>query len=347
MDDDIDIEKIKKDLQKRHEEMSRDAILQCQEEINAFKDLCEKRGLSLNDNHFSYVQTTGVIVRYPNLLQIINPDLMPDKEGLIDTSILTKNFTSLPMMGSYNSDIYSLLVHPFFRRGHAECNHFPPSFIPAFCSFRDNATQAFISLDMNRIRIGKKPHIYMEADYWYGPKFQNSIEDIPDGNAKYVPPSWSSSSTMAWIFHDNYALIIKWETKENIKTFQAKAFKNDDKKIEYQGYIFHPVQYLHAEYDLEKKNFRHFDGAIHLHTNEEYINARDLDFNHREKIDRQIKPKSIKLFKLNGEISTDTWGLFVGEFLSGNPLITEYFTGDYPAHTKETLERLSNRPEAH
>ncbi len=98
-----------------------------------------------------------------------------------------------------------------------------------------------------------------------------------------------------------HSLDIKWETKNNIKSFQAEEFKTEEIKIEYENGSFHPVRYIHAEYDLTEKVFRHFDGAIHFYTEDEYYRRRDSDFNFNKKNTTHIKsirPSNHILLKL-------------------------------------------------
>lgn len=312
--------------------------------IEKFKSICKQQGVQITDEHLSYVSNTGIVATYPNLLALLDSKMKKDKEGLILTRDLIKNYKPMPSMGSYYGIDYCALVHPFFRRGHIFGNHFPPSFIANFCSYEDVKVQASIALDFDRVRVGNYPHMYMEADTWHGPKFNERVENIADGNVKLTPPLDLDPEQAGWVFGDNYALLINWATNDNVKSFYAKAFKNEKIIVEHQGCKYHPVKYLHAEYDLDKGHFRHFDGALHLHTPAEYLSVRDLNFNHREKIVEQIKPASVKLFKLNGQISADVWMSHVGEFLSANPLITEYFTGRFSTHTQDKINRIRGNP---
>lgn len=41
---------------------------------------------------------------------------------------------------------------------------------------------------------------------------------------------------------------------------------------------------------------------------------------------------------MNGNISVDTWIEFTSHFMTQNPLVNEYFEGEYPQHISEMLE---------
>ena len=147
----------------------------------------------------------------------------------------------------------------------------------------------------------------------------------------------------SFLFKGAYSLDIKWATKGEIKTFQALEFKQSDIVLDINGITYHPVRYMHAEYDLTNNLFRHFDGAVHLYLAHEYFDRRDKDFNVGFKSPTEYKAASVKLFKFNGELSVDFWTKFCGHFLAGNPLMYEYFSGQYPDQLIDTINRLRTR----
>jgi len=106
--------------------------------------------------------------------------------------------------------------------------------------------------------------------------------------------------------------------------------------------LYFPVRYIHAEFDMNTNTFRHFDGAFHFYTEQEYYQRRDSDLNYNKKEYSQIKSRSKKLFKINGQISTETFVDLTSHFFSKNPLIYEYFTDQYPQHINEILEKIRN-----
>jgi hypothetical protein len=86
---------------------------------------------------------------------------------------------------------------------------------------------------------------------------------------------------------------------------------------------------------MDTNKFRHFDGAVHYYTEDEYLNRRDSDFNFNTKSLLCIKPYSEKLFKFNGNISVDMWVEFCSHFYAANPLVIEYFSGSYPEYVND------------
>lgn len=166
------------------------------------------------------------------------------------------------------------------------------------------------------------------------------ISDIEDGIVKLRPPLGLETFNIRFFFGDTYSLDIKWTTKHGVKVFQAEEFKTSEIKIKKDGIEYYPVKYIHAEFDCLEKVFRHFDGAIHFYTEEEYYQRRDNDFNYNSKNSYQLKTLSQKLFKINGHVLVEDWVTLVSHYLTGNPLIFEYFEGKLPDRILDILESL-------
>ena len=147
------------------------------------------------------------------------------------------------------------------------------------------------------------------------------------------PPLDMESRHVSFFFANAYCLDIKWSESDGIKSFQALEVKTEDIRIEVGGLRYLPARYLHAEFDLAANCFRHFDGAIQLFTEEEYLQRRDSDFNMTMKNPAHVK----------GSLRTEDWVEFCCHFFAGNPLAFEYFSGEYPKHVTETLERIRAR----
>lgn len=312
--------------------------------IAAFKETMKRVGVSLGDEHFRYFQTTGVVASYPNIIFFLYPNLCNDKEGLINFKALCQNFERKHFLNGYlvGADC-TLMAHPYFRRSYHEANNFAPRFIEHFWNADHVDIDPFIALDTDRVRINVSDAGYVELDTWFGAQFNRNVESIADGIVKLRPPSDIKSHHVSFFFSDAYSLDIKWATKDKIKSFQAEEFKTEQVILYKDGIRYYPVRYIHAEYVLDEKYFRHFDGAIHFYTEEEYYKRRDADFNYNNKNQSKIKTLSQKLFKMNGKVSVDTWIEYCSHFYSGNPLMIEYFSGAYPKHILEMLEMVRSK----
>jgi hypothetical protein len=310
--------------------------------IQEFKLYCGIRGLDLQDENFRYFETVGIIAQYPDLLKVICPELEIDKEGLCDLDHLLRDTKRNPYFaGTIHMGNFKILASHYFRRRYFDRNNYSPYFIPLYWGHASETYNRSILLDNNRVRIDVDGPIHFERDTWYGAKFDENISCIPDGNVKLRPPGYLTQDHISSFFGSAYSIDIKWDTKFAIKTFQLEEFKTEEVTLNKEGMIMHPVRYVHAEYDMTTNCFRHFDGALHFYTPDDYIGRRDSDFNYNTKHGHQIKTESVKLFKLNGQIPVEIWVELTSHYLHGDPLIHEYFEGKYPKYIDDFLARLS------
>jgi len=319
-------------------------LIEASDLIANFTAFAEKKGVTLSSGSFSYIPTIGIIASAPCLATRIIGPIPTERDGLIAMTHLTASHTLKSHLPGYFADgNYMLMAHPYFRRGLYEQANFAPRFIELFWAFNINYVAKYIAIDENRLRVNVDSSAYFEEDTWYGAPFREDIEKIPNGIVKLRPPMDLQASYNDFLFAKAYCLDVKWSQQDNIKTFQALELKTQDVQIIISGERYHPARYLHAEFDLTKGNFRHFDGAIQLYTENEYLHRRDSDFNVNIKHFSQIKAHSKKLFKFNGPLSIATWAEFCCHFFTGNPLVFEYFTGSYPEHIVDILIKLRAR----
>lgn len=324
-------------LEERREELSKNSSL-----IQSFIDYCDSKQIKLTKENFDYVQTIGIVASSPNIVHLLNDNISTNKEELIEVNVLDKEFRKERFAsGYYYSDKYMVMAHPYFRRGHYQNNNFAPHFIGIFWSYNKVNIQKYIAIDSDRVRINVDNCMYMEFDTWYGAKFKNTISNIEDGIVKLRPPLGLEPFDIEFFFGSTYSLDIKWTSKNGIKVFQAEEFKTDKSRIVRNGNEYYPVKYLHAEFEKQLGIFRHFDGAIHLYTKEEYYQRRDNDLNYNSKNSMHLKTLSQKLFKINGQVTIDEWIELVSHYLQGDPLIFEYFEGKLPDNILEINEKLS------
>jgi hypothetical protein len=323
-------------LEMREKELTKNSAL-----IRSFIDYCASKHIVLTEEHFDYIQTIGIVAKYPNIVHLLNRKIVLDKEELVEVSTTEKEYRKeWFVFGYYYSDKYMVMAHPYFRRGYRDDANFPPRFIELFWGYNKDNIQKYIAIDNDRVRINVDDNMYEERAIWHGANFQKSITDIKDGIVKLRPPL---NIELNFIFGNTYSLDIKWNTKDGIKSFQAEEFKEDDEKIIKGEITYFPVKYLHAEFDINTRAFRHFDGSIHFYKEEEYYQRRESDFNYNDKNNLKLKTLSQKLFKINGRILTEDWVKLVSHYLIGDPLIFEYFEGKLPEKIATIIEtRLRN-----
>lgn len=312
------------------------------DQIEAFRARCANLDIDPKQIVFDYEMTTGITASFPNLLLHLNPELERDKDGLIDMQTLKKFYQKQPMSHGYLfGDDYVVMASKFFRRSMSQGNSYAPRFIEMFWGMEDERLSTSILIDFNRVRIDSMGSM-IELDTWYGASFNQDIGAIKDGLVKLAPPSTLDDFDIKFFFSSVIALDIEWGQKREhnrvFKNFQAEEFKTEDTLLEYSDDILHPSRYIHSEYDLDKKCFTHFDGAIHFYSTEDYILRRFSDFNYNAKNDKHIKGSALKLFRIDGSLTLDKWTEFVGQFFTGNPLVHEYFEGKLPERIQNMID---------
>lgn len=296
--------------------------------------------MALTKDSFSYIPTIGVVATAPMIARVLL-GASSDKEGLFSYESIAKQLPpSSYQEGYFVGGDYMLMAHPYFRRGMYPDNNWAPRFIDLFWSLNSENLSKYIAIDEDRVRINVDDSAYLEEDIWYGAPFNKEISDISNGTIKLRPPLDLKPHHIEFFFANAYCLDIKWSEANGVKTFQALEIKSQDVQLTLGDRTYFPARYLHSEFDFSTGYFRHFDGAVQLFNEEEYLQRRDSDFNMPYKSLDQIKARSTKVFKLNGKLSVDTWVELCCHFFAANPLAFEYFTGAYPTHITNVIDKL-------
>lgn len=341
-DDEIEL------LMERHmKQMAEHARLELErssELIARFTQMAMSRGIALDSDSFSYVETIGVVASAPGIARKLLGITPSERDGLFAYDEIAQHLPPDRFQeGYFSGNDYMLMAHPCYRRRMHPMANWAPRFVDLFWRLDSPNIKKYIAIDEDRVRINVDGSAYMEADTWYGAPFSKDVAKIQNGTIKLRPPLDLEHHYIDMFFAQTYCLDIKWSEASQIKTFQALEVKTQDAQVIANGEKYFPARYLHAEFDLSSGVFRHFDGAIQLFTEEEYLRRRDSDFNITFKSPEHIKARSKKVFKLNGSLAVDGWVEFCCHFFTANPLTFEYFTGSYPEHVTDIVTRVRAR----
>jgi hypothetical protein len=85
--------------------------------IKCFIEFSASKGVVLTDDNFKYLQTIGIVACFPNIVAKICPNVVKDKEGLLNFNDLIEKFERRPQIKGYlYADNFMLMAHPYFRR---------------------------------------------------------------------------------------------------------------------------------------------------------------------------------------------------------------------------------------
>lgn len=310
-------------------------------EVDAFLVHARARGVNIDRNAISCSRYQGIIATAPRLAARLVEPLKADKEELYDFEAMVGRYGPGRLnAGYFGGELFLPMAHQFLRQDMNPNGNFPAKFLEPLWRFHATTLQKSIAIDEHRVRLDIRSQPLFERDYWYGPVFNEDVAKTAVGDARLAPPGDLQEGHKKRFFAGAHNLQVNWTEERGIKTFQALEFKLEAVTIDLDGETFHPVRYLHAEFDLELGFFRHFDGAVQLFRRDEYLARREGNFRHDLKSTLHIKPLSRKLFKLNGEISINDWVNLSSMFFIQNPLMHEYFCGSYPVEIGEALERI-------
>ncbi len=330
--------------QKAMAERARSELERSSHLIERFTEIAAIRGVSLSPDSFSYIPKIGIVASAPGLAKDLLGFAATERDGLFAYDDIAARFPPSQFReGYFIGHDYMLMAHPYYRRGMHPLNNWAPRFISLFWGLDSRSIKKFIAIDEDRVRINVDNSAYVELDTWYGAPFNEDISRIKEGTVKLRPPADLDARYVDLLFDQAYCLDIKWGEAREIKTFQALEIKTHDANLFIDGKTLFPARYLHAEFDLLRGTFRHFDGAIQLFTEDEYLRRRDADFNFPSKNIEHIKARSRKVFKLNGAIPVKTWVELCCHFFTGNPLTFEYFNGSYPEHITDIVDKVRAR----
>lgn len=325
------MEEYQKQYEIKLREQEEETLIENKHHIEEFIDYSRKFDIKLDTTNFRYHATTGIIVNYPNILSLLCPELIFDKEDLVEVNHLLSLFEkSSRGYGYFENSNFNCSVHEFYKRSYHWRNTNNPRFLKCFLKTVNLKSKYYLGLNKNYLNLNKPDFQVIEADFWYGAKFNEDISTIKNDIVQLKPPILKNKDRVKVIFDDTEVLNIKWSQKGKIKICEIEEIKSKKHKIKFKDNSYYPAKYIHCEFDLEKNEFRHFDGAITLFSEEEYELAVKSDLNYNKKNSILIKPKHVKLFKINGKIDTKDWVDLSLLFMEGQLLLVEYFNGKIP-----------------
>ncbi|MGE4517223.1 MAG: hypothetical protein AB7D96_10230 [Arcobacteraceae bacterium] len=264
--------------------------------------------LSMLYNDFEKIIKTNlekniVLSTYPELANKL------DKDGLL---VLDQDF-ELHDSGIIYKD-HVLHYHQFLRRGYTSNPNF--DFLGRFLSYyhTTNKINGFrIAIDMQRIMPKAYLQHLIECDAWFGPNFD--AKKLDDQYSVGLTVKKRIKPSIFDLTNNLDRTEFLWTYKDDIKTFEIEEISD----AEYKFDRFYFNKYIHAERDIQKKQLRHFDGAVKVYTHE-------YDKRLKSQLPNEyIAPIKIKLFRIDGNIDIDKWIDLISHFFKGNEMILEYF----------------------
>jgi len=262
-----------------------------------------------------------VVRRFPKLFEKL------DKNGLIYLADLLKQFDYLGHgVFKDKKSKFAICAHQYFRKSLSRHNNLNYFFLDHFLSFRDHKDIVLrLKIDQDIIGLAETFVPAMEFEYWHGPRFKEAVPDI----ANEVTVHGMDQFNRIFNGVDRTEFYRKIESGE--QTFEIEEIKYlPSMGISAEDF---GCRYIHSQFDVKTKNFKHFDGAIRLY------DKTKMDVRNQRNIKNAGKDALYtKLFRIDGQLPLSAWQGLIHNYFQGNNLIEEYFTG----HTEPPQTKYQN-----
>lgn len=266
---------------------------------------------------------------YGDILTKAIPSLqnMMDNDGLILIHDIIKEFRYLGQgVFAHNKSNFAILFHPYFRRSYSRYNNFNFGFIDLIWEVYNKGNKSVkILLDPDFIGFAPSFKECREYEYWYGPKYNDDIAQIPQGLTHY------ENDERGKLYNNIKSTEFIWQRKDAGKLYQFEmeeivdttlpALPNDDT---------YGCRYLHALYDFKKGVFNHFDGAIRCYDTELMVKRIETPM---DKMGHQASYQ--KIFRMDGVIPLNLWKSLITQYLCSNEHIYDYFGVQRPSNQED------------
>ncbi len=239
-----------------------------------------------------------------------------DDDGLVLLEALLEHFDYLGQgVFKCKHNFLTVLLHSFFRRRFSIHNNYNFGFLDKlFDVYNTGNHNVKIRLEDNLVGYAPSWQQCFEYEYWYGPKYNNDIENIPEGLVRY------ESNEVEKLFTDIKSTEFIWQKKDEGKQYQFEMEEVTEAEAPTLEKDTYACRYLHALYNFRDKEFNHFDGAIRCYSFDKMIQRIDTPM---DKMGHQAD--YTKIFRIDGHISLDLWKALITQYLCSNNSVYDYF----------------------
>lgn len=234
---------------------------------------------------------------FPQLFNAVN------KDGLV-------SLAGLRYLGDGVFDVGGLALfgHALFRRSGSLLNHVNHHFFNTFLDLGKDGHDLWVALDRDLVGWSAAYQPYIELEYWWGPKFQDDLGNIPVGVARHE----------ATDFDRLYSGVLRtecwWQSRKGEHILEVEELKD----VPYADGRYH-CRYLHCIVDEASGVIKHVDGAIRTYSHEQMLTRMDqpIDIAGRQ-------TGYTKLWRLDAALPVAAWKQVISDFFAGNHLVGEY-----------------------
>ena len=206
---------------------------------------------------------------------------------------------------------YLIYYHKFLCRNFT--GRINRDFISKFISYY-NVTKSknifWIAIDPNRLIPKEQYYRFIELDTWYGPPYsEKNIDSLKHAGLTVI----GRNKNTKMVFSNNIrSTEFFWEIDGIIKSLKVEELSEDQR-------TYYLNRFFHSQRDTSNQKFIHLDGKVNVYLPQMYNERLDNTF------PKAKKPyRSVKLFRIDGNIKTEDWSEIMSYFYKGNEMVIEY-----------------------
>lgn len=218
--------------------------------------------------------------------------------------------------GIFHSGDLLLFAHHYFRRGQHRLNQLNTHLLEQLQTL-EPTLRPRIAIDPDMVGFVVEPDgIEIEHQYWWGPKFDNDLQNIPSGVTVHVADESDK------VFFNIERTEFRWGISKEYGQVSGRIFEAEELRAEPSA-IDKPdtycCRYLHSITN-DQNDIIHVDGAIRAYSDTKMMERLATDISKAGK-----HTDYTKLWRVDGNLSISTWKSLVSNYFRDNRLVGEYF----------------------
>lgn len=259
----------------------------------------------------------GVAFHDKDILFRVFPQFKPDDskntKALTDLKDLPDSSKYIP--GIFRIGDYIIYAHTYFRRNCSIKNSLNVDFLMRLQELRDNKELSVkIKLDSDLVGLARTETAEMEAQYWWGPKYNDDLTKIPKGVTRHKNENYNNG------YSDVDFTEFGWYEQDDNKTFECEEVEVRRPNIFTCNENYYGCRYVHSFLSSKTGLPVHLDGAIRAYTEEQVLNRMDTVL---DKAGRNTY--YTKLWRIDGDIPVARWKELITHYFRDNILVGEFF----------------------
>lgn len=259
--------------------------------------------------------------------------IFPELQKKIHKGLINLKELDPVLPGIYKMGEYLLFAHRYLRRNCSLQNTLNSEFLEKIQTLVDTDLKVQIALDLDMIGLAGTEKREFEYQYWWGPKFNEDLKNIPSGVTHIENDEYDN------MFCNIRYTELGWYVQDGRQTFECEEINERENIITSQGELF-GCRFVHSMLNPETKLPNHLDGAIRAYTDEKILNRMEISIDKSER-----DTEYTKLWRIDNDMSVSLWKELITHYYRDNRSIGEYFGGEDKKFEKIVLEDKRKKTE--